>query len=33
VPLKLLVVEDDPPTLELMHEVLTSLRAEVRTLS
>ena len=31
--LKLLVVEDDPPALELMHEVLTSLRAEVRTLS
>jgi CheY-like chemotaxis protein len=29
IPLKLLVVEDDPPSLELMTEVFTSLRAEV----
>ena len=31
--LKILIVEDDPPTLELMDEVLTSLKAEVRALS
>src|SRR3989442_8859534 len=30
VPLKLLVVEDDPASLELMTEVFTSLKAEVR---
>jgi uncharacterized protein (TIGR02266 family) len=33
VPLKLLLVEDDLPTLELMLEVLSSLKAEVRALS
>jgi len=32
VALKVLVVEDDGPTLELMEEVLTSLKAEVRAL-
>lgn len=32
-PLKVLIVEDDPPTLELMTEVFRSLRAEVRALS
>jgi CheY-like chemotaxis protein len=32
-PLKLLVVEDDLPTLELMTEVFTSLKAEVRPVS
>jgi len=31
--LKILVVEDDQPTLELMEEVLTSLKAEVRALN
>ena len=31
--LKVLIVEDDGPTLELMDEVLTSLKAEVRALS
>jgi PleD family two-component response regulator len=31
--LKILVVEDDKPTLELMEEVLTSLKAEVRALN
>jgi CheY-like chemotaxis protein len=30
IPLKLLVVEDDPASLELMTEVFTSLEAEVR---
>jgi len=33
VALKVLIVEDDGPTLELMDEVLTSLKAEVRALS
>jgi CheY-like chemotaxis protein len=32
-PLKLLVVEDDPPSLELMTEVFTYLKAEVRPIS
>jgi CheY-like chemotaxis protein len=32
-PLKLLVVEDDPASLELMSEVFTSLKAEVRALN
>jgi DNA-binding response OmpR family regulator len=32
-PLKLLVVEDDLPSLELMSEVFTSLKAEVRPVS
>jgi CheY-like chemotaxis protein len=32
-PLKLLVVEDDPASLELMTEVFTSLKAEVRPIS
>jgi len=32
-PLKLLVVEDDPTSLELMTEVFTSLKAEVRPIS
>src|SRR6266853_440516 len=32
-PLKLLVVEDDPASLELMTEVFTTLKAEVRPLS
>src|SRR5260370_11759477 len=32
-PLKLLVVEDDPPSLELMTEVFTSLKADVRPVS
>ena len=32
VALKLLVVDDDGPTLKLMHKVLTSLKAEVRAL-
>ena len=32
-PLKLLVVEDDPASLELMTEVFTSLKAEVRAVS
>jgi CheY-like chemotaxis protein len=32
-PLKLLVVEDDPTSLELMSEVFTSLKAEVRAVS
>ncbi len=31
--LKLLIVDDDPPTLELMHEVLISLKAEVLAVS
>ena len=31
--LKVLVVEDDAPTLELMDEVLTSLKVEVRAVS
>src|SRR6266852_6735675 len=33
VALKLLIVDDDPPTLELMHEVLISLKAEVLAVS
>jgi CheY-like chemotaxis protein len=33
VALKILIVEDDGPTLELMEEVLSSLKAEVRALS
>ena len=32
VALKLLVVDDDGPTLKLMHKVLTSVKAEVRAL-
>jgi CheY-like chemotaxis protein len=32
-PLKLLVVEDDPASLELMSEVFTSLKAEVRAVN